>query len=151
MMYLLYLHPIFWGDEMRAEPKKIFAFFSLLVSFQGHATAQEDAKALSERATEELKLLVAFHTLERSATSKGCLLTYGIVPSTGGWKVFNLMEGSDYTNFFMMVSLPEEMQLDAVRAKAIIERSSVLTIEDKKNAAAYVAGIKTCTSAAASD
>ena len=61
------------------------------------------------------------------------------------------MEGSDYTNFFMMVSLPEEMQLDAVRARATIERSSVPTIEDKKNAAAYAAEIKTRTGAAASD
>lgn len=127
---------------MRRNLLRLAAVMMWLVSWSLSASAQESASELAERAGKELELLVAFQTLERSTNKLDRLLTYGVMSSAGGRKLFEFMDESDYTNPFILGSFSEELQFDAARANATVRRSAIATDDDKENAAAIATGIE---------
>jgi len=103
------------------------------VFFAGVANAQESVKDLAATASAELRLLIAFQTLERMTSQMDHFLIYSIQAERGGWSVNTVKH---VENSYVIRSTAEDMQVEVARAINSIKKSKVATEDELTSAAA---------------
>ncbi len=104
------------------------------------ANAQDSVKELAAKASDELRLLTAFQTLERMTSQMNHFIVYAIQAERGGWdaREFNNVPEGVNANFYMIRGTAEDVQIEIARANKSIIKSKVATEDELKSAEAVI-------------
>lgn len=120
------------------------ALLAIMLEFlPAPATAQETPSDLAASAGHDVRLLQAFHTLERAAGQMDHYVAYAIIASSGGWRVTDGSRGNLIGNGYVIRSNADDLTLEVARAAATVTRSPSATETDVSNAESAASSMET--------